>query len=91
MRDVWGCTQRTQMFQPTFEEEEDGERRRYWRCPVKHVPSNVLVWVSEYNYIKRFPSVPMPPYGELSSRWLAAMNIYEEHLAKGREVRRKHG
>jgi len=91
MREVWGCEKRTQMFQPTFVEEEGGERRRYWRCPARFVPPNVVQWVSEYNYIKRFPSTPMPAYGDVARRWIEAMNVYEEHLAKGREERRKHG
>jgi hypothetical protein len=91
MREVWGCDKRTQMFQPTFVEEEGEERRRYWQCPIRFIPRNVFAWISEYNYVKRFPSVPMPEYVKLSSRWLQAMNVYEEHLAKGREERRKHG
>jgi hypothetical protein len=91
MRDVWGCNAKTQMFQPTFVEEENGEQRKYWRCPVRYIPHNVAMWIGEYRYHQRFPSAAMPGYGEVSVRWLAAMSVYEEHLAKGREERRKHG
>lgn len=89
MRDAWGCVERTRMAEPTFVDEENGERVQYWQCPTRFIPLSVLRFVKRYSYHKRFPSSPIASYEQTSERWVNAVRIYEEAYAEGLKEKKR--
>lgn len=61
-------------------ETDEGEILRYWNCPLNFVPVSVWEFCREYRYRKDFPSVPMPDYDGVSTKWVEAYQTYESKL-----------
>ena len=80
---VWGCVDRTEMAEPTFQEEERGIIYRYWNCPIKFVPMNIWKFLEVYDYYKQFPSAPAPSFENVSRRFLKAFQYYESKFNEG--------
>lgn len=82
------------MARPTFEEENviDGEKtlNRYWNCPIRFIPHNVLDFLQEYDYMQKF-KISELPFRKLSERFRCAMNVYETALAEGQNAIDKGG
>lgn len=91
MQEAWGCTGKSRMSQPTFEETENGVHYRYWQCPVAFVPDSVKGFLILYRYCKDFPGVRMPPPSEVSARFLLAAQYYDAKLAENMQLKAEKG
>jgi len=71
---------------PALEETEDGVEYRYYRCPLKFIPKNVVRFARLRRYVRDFPGT-MPPIKEVSGRFINAYQYYDAKLAEySREV-----
>lgn len=77
------------MSEPTFEELEKGIHYKYWNCPVKFIPSNIIKFFCLYDHVKQFPNVSMPTYDNTSSRFLFAIRYYETQYNEALQMKRK--
>ena len=86
MKAAWGCEEKAQMSVPTFV--DDGinliepnkakpEHNKYWNCPISWIPENVYGLLKMYDTIKMFPNMPIPPYKDISKRFISAVQYYE--------------
>lgn len=81
MQKVWGCEEKTQMFQPTFIWEDNGTEYRLWNCPIQFIPLSISDFNKHYNYIKNFKT-EMPDYKFVNKKFLNAIAYYENELTE---------
>ena len=74
------------MHEPVFEEIENNTHYKYWNCPIRFIPDNVLQFMEIYNYYKTFPGARMPDYKNVSKRFLLAIQYIEMKKNENLEI-----
>jgi hypothetical protein len=66
---IWGCEKPAQ--EAVW---EDGENL-FYSCPLQFIPDNILIFISEYNYNKKYQT--NKSYKKQSNRYVKAEKEYE--------------
>ena len=61
---------------PTALEEVDGVKVRYWSCPIKYVPDQIIYWYQLFDYEQTFPGCRVPSFQKRKRRYLKALAYY---------------
>jgi hypothetical protein len=57
---------------------------------VRYVPRSIVRFLTDYDNLKRFPSIGMPPLRFLSEKWSEAARLFDHYYAEGlQEVKRR--
>ena len=70
------------MAVPTYEYIENGTHYKLWNCPYKFIPDSIKMFVKIYNYHTKFTGAEMPPYNNVSCRFLIAYHYFESCMNK---------
>jgi len=73
---------------PVIVEVYEGRKIKYWNCPRKFIPKQILAWFDKYKYHTKFQGATMEKYEDQMYRFIQACNVYEMCLAQFEKEKR---